>query len=325
MLLSVEHLTTGFYLRSGVVHAVRGVSFGLGQGEILGIVGESGSGKTVLAHSLLRLLPQPPARIAGTVRFDGKELLTCDEKELRAIRGNSVCMIFQDPSASFNPYLRLVDQLTEPLLLHRPIRRAEAFERAVAALDETGIPDAAARIHSYPHEFSGGMLQRAMIAMALIMRPRIVVADEPTTALDVTVQAQLLRLMRGIRERYGMSVLFITHNLGIVAGFCDRVLVMYAGVILESGPAAPLFGATAHPYTRALIKSVPELTGGIERLYSIPGAPPDSASPPEGCPFLSRCEYGSAECAAVPPRLEMIGEQHATACIKAKNGSRPWK
>ncbi|MBN1758271.1 MAG: ABC transporter ATP-binding protein [Chitinispirillaceae bacterium] len=324
MLLSVENLSTSFHLRSTVVQAVRGVSFGLERAEILGIVGESGSGKTVLAHSLLRLLPHPPARIRGAIRFGGNDLLTCDDNVIRSIRGNEICMIFQDPSTSFNPYQRLVDQLVEPLLLHRSLSRTEAVEQAVAALDETGIPDAARRIHSYPHEFSGGMLQRAMIAMALVMRPKVVLADEPTTALDVTVQAQLLRLMRNLRDRYAMTVLFITHNLGIVAGFCDRVLVMYAGCILESAPAIRLFGATAHPYTRALIRSVPDLTGGIEQLYSIPGVPPDPAASADGCPFFPRCPYGADECTTTPPHLEPIGDDHATACIRFRNGGIAW-
>ncbi len=324
MLLSVDSLFTSFHLRSAVVQAVRGVSFNLAKGEILGIVGESGSGKTVLTHSLLRLLPCPPARITGSVRFEERELLTVDEKELRSIRGNSVGMIFQDPSASFNPYMRLVDQLTEPLLLHREMGRSEAVVKAVAALGETGIPDAAKKINSYPHEFSGGMLQRAMIAMALVMRPQLVLADEPTTALDVTVQAQLLRLIRDLRDRYGMSVLFITHNLGIVAGFCDRVLVMYAGVLLESAPAAVLFRAPAHPYTKALMQSVPELTGGIDKLYSIPGAPPDAAAPVDGCPFYPRCTFGADVCVTAPLQLGAVGDQHATACVRARNGEITW-
>ena len=324
MLLSVDSLFTSFHLRNAVVRAVRGVSFDLARGEILGIVGESGSGKTVLAHSLLRLLPSPPARITGNVRFEERELLTGDEKELRSIRSNSVGMIFQDPSASFNPYMRLVDQLIEPLQLHRKMGRSEAVAKAVAALDETGIPDAAKKINSYPHEFSGGMLQRAMIAMTLVMRPQLVLADEPTTALDVTVQAQLLRLIRDLRDRYGMSVLFITHNLGIVAGFCDRVLVMYAGVLLESAPAAALFRAPAHPYTRALMQSVPELTGGIDKLYSIPGVPPDPAAPVDGCPFFPRCAFGSDVCVTTPLQLDTIGDQHATACIRTRCGEITW-
>lgn len=311
-------------MRGGVAKAVRGVSLELDKGEILGIVGESGSGKTVMAHSLLRLLPQPPARISGSVRFEQKDLLTCTERELRAVRGNRICMIFQDPSASFNPYLRLSKQLAEALMLHRNIGKKEALAAAVSALAETGIPDPAHRIHAYPHEFSGGMLQRAMIAMALMMRPPVVLADEPTTALDVTVQAQLLNLMQRLRIKYGMSLLFITHNLGIVAGFCDRVMVMYAGRIMESAPVEKLFSATAHPYTRSLIRSVPKLAMTEDRLYSIPGSAPDVMSEHAGCPFFSRCEFRQDECGKTEVKLGSVGERHRSACIRIKNGERLW-
>jgi len=311
-------------MRGGTAKAVRGVSLELDKGEILGIVGESGSGKTVMAHSLIRLLQQPPARISGNVLFEQKELLTCSERDLREIRGNRICMIFQDPSASFNPYLRLSKQLTEALMLHRDLGKKEALAMAVAALAETGIPDPSHRIHSYPHEFSGGMLQRAMIAMALMMRPSLVLADEPTTALDVTVQAQLLNLMQQLREKYGMSLMFITHNLGIVAGFCDRVMVMYAGRIMESAPVENLFTATAHPYTRSLVRSVPKLGMTDDRLYSIPGSAPDVMSDAIGCPFYSRCEFHLEECRAAKVKLETIGDAHQSACIRFKNGEQLW-
>ncbi|MBN1577278.1 MAG: ABC transporter ATP-binding protein [Chitinispirillaceae bacterium] len=324
MLLAVENLEVAFHLRNTAVRAVRSVSFELEKGETIGIVGESGSGKTVLAHSILRLVPHPPARTGGRILFDGDDLLSCSAAALRGIRGNRICMIFQDPSASFNPYLRLADQLMEPLLLHRSITRAEALDEAVAALGETGIAHPAERIRSFPHEFSGGMLQRAMIAMALMMRPQIVLADEPTTALDVTVQAQLLRLMRTLREQYAMTVVFITHNLGIVAGFCDRVLVMYAGVILESAPTGKLFSATAHPYTRALIRSVPRLQGTKETLSTIPGAPPDPSVEHTGCPFYPRCDCRIPECGEAPVRLVEIDEGHATSCIRFIRGDMAW-
>jgi oligopeptide transport system ATP-binding protein len=324
MILSVRNLASSFHLRKSVVHAVRCVSFDLKKGETLGIVGESGSGKTVLAHSILRLIPQPPGRMAGQVHFDGTDLFACSEKYMRSIRGNRICMVFQDPLSSFNPYMRLADQLIEPLLLHRSMQRMEALDIAIAALDETGIPRPKQRIRSYPHEFSGGMLQRAMVAMALVMRPEIILADEPTTALDVTVQAQLLRLMRTLRDRYAMSMVFITHNLGIVAGFCDRVLVMYAGSILESAPVGLLFSATAHPYTNALIRSVPRLQGGNNTLSSIPGGPPDAAAQIRGCPFFPRCNYGISECTEAPMQLEEVAPGHATTCIRAIRGEAVW-
>lgn len=311
-------------MRGGIARAVRGVSLCLNKGEILGIVGESGSGKTVLAHSILRLLRQPPAKIEGNVLFEKMDLLKCSAGELRSVRGNRICMIFQDPSTSFNPYLRLSRQLTEPLRLHRKMTGKEALSIAVAALAETGIPDPSHRINAYPHEFSGGMLQRAMIAMALMMRPAIVFADEPTTALDVTVQAQLLRLMQELRDKYRMSLLFITHNLGIVAGFCDRVMVMYAGRIMESATVERLFGATAHPYTRALIRSVPQLETATGRLYSIPGTPPDVSHGIEGCPFSPRCEFKRQECLSEPVDLGAIDEDHRSTCIRIKNGERLW-
>jgi oligopeptide transport system ATP-binding protein len=324
LLLSVENLKASFYLRNSIIRAVRSVSFNLEKGETLGIVGESGCGKTVLAHSLLRLIPQPPGRIEGRAVLEGEELLSCGEAKLRAIRGNRVCMIFQDPSASFNPYLRLAEQLVEPLILHRRMTRAEALDTAIAALGETGIAQPSAGIRSFPHEFSGGMLQRAMIAMALEMKPQIVLADEPTTALDVTVQAQLLRLMKDLRERYGMSILFITHNLGIVAGFCDRVLVMYAGIIVESASVEKIFSSTAHPYTRALIRSVPRLQDSAAMLSSISGAPPDASMDLQGCPFCPRCDFRTGECAAAPMRLVDIEDGHATSCVRAIKGEIAW-
>lgn len=325
MILSVKRLKTDFHLQYSTVHAVRDVSFDLGQGETLGIVGESGSGKTVLAHSLTRLLPRPPAVVSGSAVFEDTDLLSCGEKAIRAIRGNRIGMIFQDPSASFNPYMRIADQLVEPLMLHRAFGRGEAEAAAAAALDETGIPDAERRIRCFPHEFSGGMLQRAMIAMVLLMRPQVVFADEPTTALDVTVQAQLLRLMKTLKERYMMSIVFITHNLGIVAGFCDRVIVMYAGRILESAPAERIFTATAHPYTKALIKSVPRIDGSGSTLHAIEGTPPDAGANIRGCPFHPRCEWKSTGCLKAPMHLEKVDGEHSTACIRIVKGELEWR
>ena len=324
MMLAVDNLTVSFHTRGGVVRAVRGISFGMRKGETLGIVGESGSGKTALAHALLRLHPQPPARVTGTAIFGDDDLLSCGDTTLRTIRGNRICMVFQDPSASFNPYLRIADQMAEPLMLHRSIKRGAALEIAATALGETGIIDPARRIRSYPHEFSGGMLQRAMIAMALMMRPDIVLADEPTTALDVTVQAQLLKIMKNLRDRHGLTILFITHNLGIVKGFCDRVLVMYAGVVLESAPATVIFTSPMHPYTRALLRSVPRLRGDNTQLDTIPGAPPDPTEEHAGCPFAPRCAYRIAVCDTAPLRLVEIDAGHETACIRVQQGDVPW-
>ena len=323
-MLSVENLNVSFHLRNSVVRAVRSVSFNLEKGETLGIVGESGSGKTVLAQSLLRLIPQPPGRIEGKTYFDGVDLISCNDEILRTVRANRIGMVFQDPSSSFNPYIRLADQLIEPLLLHRSVTRAEALEAAIALLGKTGVPNPEKRIHSYPHEFSGGMLQRAMIAMALLVRPDIVLADEPTTALDVTVQAQLLRLLKDLREEYGLTIVFITHNLGIVAGFCSRVLVMYAGIIVESAPVEKIFFATAHPYTRALIRSVPRLRGEAAMLASIPGTPPDASADLKGCPFYSRCDRRTDECATALMRLVEIENGHATTCVRAIKGEIAW-
>ncbi len=238
-ILRVENLRTYFHTRAGIVRAVDGVSFSIGKGETLGIVGESGSGKSVACYSLLRLIPQPPGRIeSGEARFGDGDLLHCREEELRAIRGNRISMIFQDPMSSLNPYLRIGDQVIEPLLIHQRASPNDAFDLGVAALQEVGIQDAAKRMRSFPHEFSGGMRQRVMIAMALITKPELLLADEPTTALDVTVQAQILELIRRLQKERGTAVIFVTHDIGVVSGFCDRVLVMYAGRVLESGPTA---------------------------------------------------------------------------------------
>lgn len=320
MLLTVDNLQTSFYLRSSVVKAVRGVSFTVGEREVVGIVGESGSGKTVLAHTLLRLIPQPPGRTSGRVLFENVDLLTCPDAHLRAIRGDRVAMIFQDPSASFNPYMRLADQLIEPLMLHRKLKRVDALAAVAQALQETGITNAHERMHAFPHEFSGGMLQRAMIAMALVMRPALVIADEPTTALDVTVQAQLLRLMHHVRDEYALSIMLITHNLGIVAGFCDRVLVMYGGILVESASVEELFYATAHPYTHALIRSVPTLDTAATQLYTITGTPPDPTVDHKGCPFFERCSFAAPCCRENDAVLQPIGAEHTTACIRMLRG-----
>jgi oligopeptide transport system ATP-binding protein len=317
-LLEVTNLRTSFYTRHGVVRAANDVSFALEKGDTLGIVGESGSGKSVTCYSLMRLIPQPPGRIeGGTALFDGVDLLTASADQLSKIRGKRISMIFQDPMTSLNPYLRISDQLIEPLLIHEKISRADALKRGIAALEEVGVPDAAKRIRSYPHEFSGGMRQRVMIAMALITKPELLIADEPTTALDVTVQAQILDLVKKMQRELGMAVIWITHDLGVVAGFCQRVQVMYAGRIVERAATGELFAHTAHPYTRALQKSIPALQPKGAALYTIPGMPPDLSRNIEGCPFVPRCEFAQDQCKQ-PVRLTDIAPAHATACLRVQ-------
>ncbi len=318
-LLEVTNLRTSFHTRHGVVRAVNDVSFSLEKGETLGIVGESGSGKSVTCYSLMRLIPQPPGRIeGGRAMFDGVDLLNAPLKQLRGIRGKRVSMIFQDPMTSLNPYLRISDQLIEPLLIHeKGISHDDAFRRGIQMLEEVGVPDAAARIRSYPHEFSGGMRQRVMIAMALITKPELLIADEPTTALDVTVQAQILDLVKKMQRELGMAVIWITHDLGVVAGFCQRVQVMYAGRIVERASADELFANTAHPYTRALQKSIPALQPKGTALFTIPGMPPDLSQPVTGCPFVPRCEFAEEQCRQ-PVELKNIGPDHSTACLRVQ-------
>ncbi|WP_144094629.1 ABC transporter ATP-binding protein [Croceicoccus sediminis] len=291
-LLEVKDLRTSFYTRDGVVRAVDGVSFSLDKGETLGIVGESGSGKSVTCYSLMRLIPEPPGRIdGGTAMFDGRDLLTMSKKELSKIRGNRISMIFQDPMTSLNPFLRISTQLIESLRLHYDVDKKTAINKAIAALEEVGIPEAAKRVHNYPHEFSGGMRQRVMIAMALITEPDLLIADEPTTALDVTVQAQIMDIIKKRQEDLGTAVILITHDLGVVAGTCDKVNVMYGGRMMESGTAEQVFYEAKHPYTRSLQKTIPSLQTKGEELYTIPGLPPDVSKPIHGCAFYPRCPY----------------------------------
>ncbi len=295
-LLDVRNLTTRFHTRNGIVHAVESVSFSVDPGKTLGIVGESGSGKSVTCYSLLGLIPQPPGRIhAGEAIFDGVDLLKISEKELRKIRGKRISMIFQDPMTSLNPFMKVSAQLTEPLELHEGLRGKEALHRAIDALAEVGIPDPEKRIHSYPHEFSGGMRQRVMIAMALITRPELLICDEPTTALDVTVQKQVLDLIRDRQEQLGTAVIFITHDLAVVSEMCDHINVMYAGRIVESAPKTELFQNPLHAYTRSLLKSIPASHPKGQPLYTIPGLPPDLSRPAPGCAFQPRNGLGNRE------------------------------
>lgn len=316
-LLDVSHLTTRFHTRNGVVHAVEDVSFSVEKGSTLGIVGESGSGKSVTCYSLLGLIPQPPGRIhSGQALFDGVDLLKASEGQLRQIRGKRVSMIFQDPMTSLNPFLKVSTQLTEPLALHENVRGATALRRAIAALEEVGIPDAANRIHSYPHEFSGGMRQRVMIAMALITRPELLICDEPTTALDVTVQKQVLDLIRDRQRDLGTAVIFITHDLAVVSEMCDHINVMYAGRIVESAPKELLFRNPLHAYTRSLLKSIPAAQPKGQLLYTIPGLPPDLTHPPAGCAFQARNRIGRPELclSSVPPLAEITDGHFAQNC-----------
>ena len=318
-LLEVEGLSTAFHTRHGVVRAVNDVSFCLERGETLGIVGESGSGKSVACLSLLGLIPRPPGRIeSGRATFDGVDLLHGTESVLRAIRGRRIGMIFQDPMTSLNPYLTVEQQLVEPLLIHGLAEGAAARRQALDALKEVGVPDAERRIGSYPHEFSGGMRQRVMIAMALIAKPDLLIADEPTTALDVTVQAQILDLIELQQRQRGVAVILISHDLGVVAEVCDRVMVMYAGRVLETAPAETLFRSPQHPYTRALELSRPALQVKGEELYAIPGLPPDPAQRLPGCPFAPRCEFAIETCTSAAIELASLNDAQASACVRVQ-------
>ncbi len=316
-LLAVDDLRTYFHTRTGVAKAVDGVSFSIEPGETLGIVGESGSGKSVTCYSLMGLIPQPSGEIvSGRALFDGLDLLRCSEKESRAVRGKRIAMIFQDPMASLNPYLRISEQLIEPLLIHEKISRKDALARGLQMLNAVGINDAARRIHFYPHEFSGGMRQRVMIAMALITRPELLIADEPTTALDVTVQAQILDLIKKTQQELRMAVIFITHDLGVVSGLCDRVQVMYAGRIVETSDTRTVFQHPKHPYTRGLQRSIPALQPKGTELYTIKGAPPDPAHLPKGCHFAPRCDFALSKCLEIDPPLY----ENRHACLRVKDG-----
>ena len=313
-MLSVRNLSASFHTRAGIVRAVRNVSFDVAPGETLGIVGESGSGKSVTCYSMMGLIPMPPGRIeSGSAMLDGTDLLHCPEKELRSIRGKRISMIFQDPMTSLNPYLTIGEQVAEPLVIHEGAGKKEARDRALEQLALVGIPDAKQRMDAYPHQFSGGMRQRVMIAMALITRPEILIADEPTTALDVTVQKQVLDLIRKLQQDMGTSVILITHDLGVVRQYADRINVMYAGRIVESAPARELLEHPRHAYTRALMKSIPGLHAKGSPLYTIPGLPPNMMKEPCGCSFRPRNTLGNPELCltAREPELVEISPRHS--------------
>jgi oligopeptide/dipeptide ABC transporter ATP-binding protein len=315
-LLQVEDLKTYFYTEEGVVKAVDGVTYDVRPGEIMGLVGESGCGKTVSALSILRLIPMPPGKIvAGSVHFEGADLADLNDDAIRRIRGNDIAMIFQEPMTSLNPVLTIGRQLTEALELHLKMDRRAATRRAVELLEMVGIPEAHSRIGDYPHQFSGGMRQRVMIAMALSCNPKLLLADEPTTALDVTIQAQILELLTRLTREFGTSVIIITHNLGVVARYADRVNVMYAGKIVESASAEELYGHPRHAYTLGLLKSVPRLDQvQKEKLDPIEGMPPDLIRMPPGCSFRPRCPFKVDRCAEGVPPLQLVGNEHYSAC-----------
>ncbi len=319
-LLEVESLTTQFVTRAGVVRAVDGVSWDVGEGETVALVGESGCGKSVSALSIMRLVAAPAGRIvAGRVRFKGRDLLALSEEEMRRVRGREIAMIFQEPMTSLNPVLTIGRQLTESLEIHLEMAPKEAARRATDLLAMVGIPDPERRLTQFPHQFSGGMRQRVMIAMAISCQPRLILADEPTTALDVTIQAQIMDLMKDLSQRLGVAILIITHNLGVVARYADRVNVMYAGKIIERGSAREIYANPRHPYTLGLLRSVPRLDEPRKaRLDPIEGQPPELAHLPPGCSFRPRCRFAIERCAGDTPPLRIVGEEHLAACWVAE-------
>jgi oligopeptide transport system ATP-binding protein len=323
LLLDIKGLETQFKTPDGVVHAVNGVSFGLKEGETLGVVGESGCGKSVTMLSILGLIPTPPGKIvAGEAFFSGQDLTKMSREDLRHVRGSQIAMIFQDPMTSLNPVLTIGFQLIEPLMLHLGMTRQQADARAAELLGMVGIPKAKERLKDYPHQFSGGMRQRVMIAMALACNPQILVADEPTTALDVTIQAQIMDLVKRLRDELGMAIIWITHDLGVVAGLAQRVLVMYGGYIIEESTVGDLFANPTHPYTIGLIGSLPRVDDQKHsRLYSIEGQPPVLYTKPTSCPFAPRCKWVTDRCLKENPTLEPTSNEHRVACwVDVKTG-----
>jgi oligopeptide transport system ATP-binding protein len=314
-ILEVRDLRPYFGTEDGLVKAVDGIEFELKRGETLGIVGESGSGKSVTNLSIIRLIPDPPGKIvSGEVIFDGEDILALPQDEVRRIRGKRIAMIFQDPMTSLNPFMRISKQLMELTRLHLGYTKEQAYEHAIKMLDMVGIPDARSRVDSYPHEFSGGMRQRVMIAMALSCEPELLIADEPTTALDVTIQAQILELIKKLKQETGTSVILITHDLGVVAGMTDHIIVMYAGKVFEQAPTRELFSCPGNPYTKGLLRSVPDPTSEQGSLYQIPGLPPDVAHLPPGCPFAPRCERAEEICHKEFPPFVALTPDHHSLC-----------
>ena len=315
-LLEIRNLTTRFYTQDGVVNAVNGISYNVDEGEILGVVGESGCGKSVSMLSVMRLIPDPPGKIVdGEIVFFNRDLLTLSDQDMRKVRGAEIAMVFQDPMTFLNPVLTVGFQINEALKLHQGMDEKQADERAAELLTLVGIPNAAERLDDYPHQFSGGMRQRAMIAMALSCNPMLLIADEPTTALDVTIQAQIIDLVKRLQEQLGMAVIWITHDLGVVARLAERVIVMYAGYIAEEAGIVELYTSPRHPYTIGLLGSLPRLDEAPgTQLYSIPGQPPDLVALPKGCPFQARCDFVSEQCLEENPTLDEVGPGHRVAC-----------
>ncbi len=315
-LLQVKDLRTEFHTQDGVVHAVNGVTFHVDEGETLGLVGESGCGKSVSVLSVMRLIPQPPGKIpAGEVMFQGRDLLKVDDEEIRSVRGNKIAMVFQDPMTSLNPVLTINTQISESLELHLGMTKEQARKRAIELLKMVGIPEAEGRIDDYPHQFSGGMRQRVMIAMALSCSPQLLIADEPTTALDVTIQAQIIDIVKRLKRELGMAIIWITHDLGIIAGLADRINVMYAGFVIESASNKEIFANPLHPYTLGLLGSIPRLDAALKsKLTPIEGLPPDLIEMPKGCPFYDRCRHRTEKCANENPPLDLGAVRHWVAC-----------
>ncbi len=325
-LLDIRNLTTRFYTQDGIVHAVNGISYSLDKGETLGIVGESGCGKSVSMLSVMRLIPDPPGKINdGQVFFYERDLLKLSQEEMRYVRGADIAMVFQDPMTSLNPVLTVGFQIVEALKLHQGMNDKEARERAAEVLSLVGIPNATERLDDYPHQFSGGMRQRAMIAMALSCNPLLLIADEPTTALDVTIQAQIIDLVKRLQEQLGMAVIWITHDLGVVARLARRVIVMYAGYIIEDANVKDVYNSPRHPYTIGLLGSLPRLDAAPgTKLFSIPGQPPDLVALPPGCPFAPRCSFVKNHCRHENPTLQSIGNGHTVACWEHDRTERAW-
>jgi oligopeptide transport system ATP-binding protein len=315
-LLEVKDLKTEFHTQDGVVHAVNGVSFTVDEGETLGLVGESGCGKSVSVLSVMRLIPQPPGKIAGgQVIFQGRDLLQVDDEEIRSVRGNKIAMVFQDPMTSLNPVLTIGTQIGEALELHLGMTKDQARKRSIELLRMVGLAEAENRIDDYPHQFSGGMRQRVMIAMALSCSPQLLIADEPTTALDVTIQAQIVDIVKRLKRELGMAIVWITHDLGVIAGLADRINVMYAGFVIETANVKEIFANPSHPYTLGLLSSIPRLDEARkEKLTPIEGLPPDLVQMPAGCPFYDRCRFRTQKCLEENPPLISVGVRHWSAC-----------
>ena len=313
-ILEVKHLETSFFTHAGEVKAVRDVSFSVNKGEILGIVGESGSGKSVSLMSVMRLIEHPGKVKNGEIYFKGEDILHKSEKDMLQIRGKEIAMVFQDPMSSLNPVYRIGNQIIESIRYHEKVSKEEAKKRAVELLKMVGIPSPETRLNNYPHEFSGGMRQRVMIAMALACHPGLLIADEPTTALDVTIQSQILQLMKKIQKQEGTTIILVTHDLGVVAELCDRVVVLYGGKIMEEGTVEEIFYSPKHPYTKGLLKSIPSVKNSKERLIPIAGSPPDLLNPPKGCPFCYRCNKAMQLCVEENPKFYGDEEGHKCAC-----------